>query len=152
MGSLTLNSPVEHLQLPVRGRKMCRSLGIKTVADLISKSDDDLLEVRNFGQSSLYEVDLKLHEHGFERMGQSSIAIPFDTKTRVEILPDELSINLRDWFAGQALKQRKWYAADAASEAYEIADAMLIERERKNNGTRAQRRSRDSDGEAGKRG
>ena len=40
-------------------------------------------------------------------------------------------MSLRDWFAGQALDQRKmlstgaYYAADAAREAYEIADAML---------------------------
>jgi hypothetical protein len=40
-------------------------------------------------------------------------------------------LSLRDYFAAAALNQRKalsyggWYAADAAREAYEIADAML---------------------------
>jgi hypothetical protein len=46
-------------------------------------------------------------------------------------------MSLRDYFAAAALNQRKmlstgaYYAADAAREAYEIADAMLRERERK---------------------
>lgn len=55
-------------------------------------------------------------------------------------LPDDASdgrgMSLRDYFAAAALNQRKmlstgaWYAADAAREAYEIADAMLAERQK----------------------
>lgn len=47
----------------------------------------------------------------------------------------ECGMTLRDWFAGQALigivaAERYGYADGDAQEAYEIADAMLAERER----------------------
>lgn len=49
----------------------------------------------------------------------------------------EMGMTLRDYFAAAALNQRKalsfgsYYANDAAREAYEIADAMLAERNKK---------------------
>jgi hypothetical protein len=41
-------------------------------------------------------------------------------------------MSLRDWFAGQALAtlQPHWDAKPLAKAAYEVADAMLAERER----------------------
>lgn len=56
-------------------------------------------------------------------------AFPCDSTNKQ--FPTQCGMSLRDWFAGQALNQRKmlltgaYYAADAAREAYEIADAML---------------------------
>ena len=56
-------------------------------------------------------------------------AFPCDSTNKQ--FPTQCGMSLRDWFAGQALDQRKmlstgaYYAADAAREAYEIADAML---------------------------
>ena len=38
--------------------------GIHTVGELISRSEQDLLDIRNFGAKSIDEVKLKLHEMG----------------------------------------------------------------------------------------
>jgi DNA-directed RNA polymerase subunit alpha len=48
----------------VRARKCLSRLGLITVADLVAKTADELLSVRNFGVTSLNEVRAKLTEIG----------------------------------------------------------------------------------------
>lgn len=55
-----LNLPVGELNLSVRARKCMSRLGINTIGDLVSRSADELLESKNFGQTSLTEVREKL--------------------------------------------------------------------------------------------
>jgi len=38
--------------------------GIHTVSELVSRSEQDLLDIRNFGSKSIEEVKLRLHEMG----------------------------------------------------------------------------------------
>jgi DNA-directed RNA polymerase subunit alpha len=38
--------------------------GVQTVGELVEKSEEDLLEIRNFGQKSIDEVKAKLEEMG----------------------------------------------------------------------------------------
>ncbi len=59
-----LEMSVTDLQLSVRARKCLSRLGITTVGELISKTADELLAVRNFGVTSLSEVRTKLAELG----------------------------------------------------------------------------------------
>ncbi len=59
-----LEMPVADLQLSVRARKCLTRLGINTVGELINKTADELLAVRNFGVTSLNEVRGKLAELG----------------------------------------------------------------------------------------
>ncbi|MGD0041222.1 MAG: DNA-directed RNA polymerase subunit alpha C-terminal domain-containing protein, partial [Isosphaeraceae bacterium] len=40
--------------------------GITTVRHLVSRSEDQLLNVRNFGETTLKEVCAKLHEIGLD--------------------------------------------------------------------------------------
>jgi DNA-directed RNA polymerase subunit alpha len=56
--------PVEDLQLTVRSYNCLKREGIHTVGELISRSEQDLLDIRNFGAKSIDEVKLKLHEMG----------------------------------------------------------------------------------------
>ena len=42
-----------------------RSAGINTVEDLINKSEEDMMKVRNLGRKSLEEVVQKLNSLGF---------------------------------------------------------------------------------------
>src|SRR6187399_22563 len=56
--------PVEDLQLTVRSYNCLKREGIHTVGELISRSEQDLLDIRNFGAKSIDEVKAKLQEMG----------------------------------------------------------------------------------------
>jgi DNA-directed RNA polymerase subunit alpha len=55
-----LNKPVSDLNLSVRARKCMSRLGINTLGELIQRGENELLEAKNFGQTSLSEVREKL--------------------------------------------------------------------------------------------
>ena len=59
-----LEMTVGDLNLTVRSRKCLSRLGITTVGELVAKSADELLTVRNFGVTSLNEIRAKLTEVG----------------------------------------------------------------------------------------
>ena len=59
-----LNMSLAELELSVRATNCLESEGIATVRDLVMRSDDELLEVRNFGETTLKEVKGKLTERG----------------------------------------------------------------------------------------
>ena len=56
--------PVEDLQLTVRSYNCLKREGIHTVGELIGRSEQDLLDIRNFGSKSIDEVKAKLAEMG----------------------------------------------------------------------------------------
>jgi len=64
-----LRKPISELNLSVRPRKAMAKLGIQTVGDLINYTADQLLEVKNFGVTSLNEVREKLSELGLKLRG-----------------------------------------------------------------------------------
>jgi DNA-directed RNA polymerase subunit alpha len=59
-----LNMSLAELELSVRATNCLESEGITTVRDLVIRSEDELLEVRNFGETTLKEVKGKLQERG----------------------------------------------------------------------------------------
>jgi DNA-directed RNA polymerase subunit alpha len=59
-----LAQPIEDLDLTVRSYNCLKREGVTTVGELIQKTEDDLLEIRNFGQKSIDEVKAKLEEMG----------------------------------------------------------------------------------------
>jgi DNA-directed RNA polymerase subunit alpha len=61
-----LNMSLAELELSVRATNCLESEGITTVRDLVSRSDEELLEVRNFGETTLKEVKAKLEERGLQ--------------------------------------------------------------------------------------
>ena len=60
-----LEMTIEELDLSVRSFNCLKRAGINTVEDLIQKSEDDMMKVRNLGRKSLEEVINKLHSLGF---------------------------------------------------------------------------------------
>ena len=60
-----LEMTIEELDLSVRSFNCLKRAGINTVEDLISKSEDDMMKVRNLGRKSLEEVINKLASLGF---------------------------------------------------------------------------------------
>jgi DNA-directed RNA polymerase subunit alpha len=59
-----LSLPVAELNLSVRASNCLESESIMTVRELVSRTEDQLLEVRNFGETTLTEVREKLREMG----------------------------------------------------------------------------------------
>ena len=57
---------IEELDLSVRSFNCLKRAGINTVEDLINKSEDDMMKVRNLGRKSLEEVVEKLNSLGFQ--------------------------------------------------------------------------------------
>lgn len=59
-----LEMPIEELELSVRSYNCLKRAGINTVEDLIQRTEEDMIKVRNLGKKSLEEVDNKLKELG----------------------------------------------------------------------------------------
>src|SRR6187549_2108054 len=58
--------PVEDLELTVRSYNCLKREGIHTVGELVSRSEADLLDIRNFGAKSIDEVKAKLVGMGLQ--------------------------------------------------------------------------------------
>ena len=61
-----LEMTIEELDLSVRSFNCLKRAGINTVEDLINKSEEDMMKVRNLGRKSLDEVVEKLNSLGFQ--------------------------------------------------------------------------------------
>ena len=60
-----LDMTIEELDLSVRSFNCLKRAGINTVEDLIGKTEEDMMKVRNLGRKSLEEVIAKLDSFGF---------------------------------------------------------------------------------------
>lgn len=65
-----LNMTIEELDLSVRSFNCLKRAGINTVYDLINKSREDMMRVRNLGKKSLEEVIVKLESFGLNFMDE----------------------------------------------------------------------------------
>jgi DNA-directed RNA polymerase subunit alpha len=65
------NTPIEDLNLSVRAYNCLKRSGLMTVGQVLEKSEDELLTLRNFGQKSYDELKAKLLEYGFLQPDQN---------------------------------------------------------------------------------
>jgi hypothetical protein len=132
---------IDDLGLPRGTRNALIDNRIISLGDLVSKSDINLLRLRNFGETSLRWVRRKLRERGLS-LGMKPPKAP-----RPTFFDDGDDMSLRDYFAAAALtgmtssaeflKGAKEVATERcisvekglASSAYDIADAMIRERD-----------------------
>ena len=61
-----LEMTIEELDLSVRSFNCLKRAGIDTVEDLVSRTEEEMIRVRNLGKKSLEEVIAKLHSLGLE--------------------------------------------------------------------------------------
>ena len=61
-----LEMSIEELELSVRSYNCLKRANISTVEDLISKSETEMMKVRNLGKKSFDEVTAKLHSLGLD--------------------------------------------------------------------------------------
>jgi DNA-directed RNA polymerase subunit alpha len=64
---------ISDLRLSLRASNCLHESGIETMRDLVSRSREELLEVRNFGETTLQEIEEKLSELGL-RLGMHAPA------------------------------------------------------------------------------
>ena len=61
-----LEMTIEELDMSVRSFNCLKRAGIDTVEDLINRTEEDMIKVRNLGKKSLEEVIAKLHSLGLD--------------------------------------------------------------------------------------
>lgn len=59
------NHSIHELELSIRSENCLLRGGIQTIGDLLQKSRDDLLKIRNLGKISLTEIEAKLESFGY---------------------------------------------------------------------------------------
>ncbi|MFM8267412.1 MAG: DNA-directed RNA polymerase subunit alpha [Ilumatobacteraceae bacterium] len=64
-----LDLAIEDLDLSERPRNCLKRAQVNTIGELLTKTEDDLLNITNFGQKSLDEVKQKLDERGLSLRG-----------------------------------------------------------------------------------
>lgn len=60
-----LEMTIEELDFSVRSYNCLKRAGMNTVGELVQKTEDEMIKVRNLGKKSLEEVEQKLEELGF---------------------------------------------------------------------------------------
>ena len=65
------NFPIEELELGVRSYNCLKRVGIETIGDLVSKSENELASIPNFGRKSIEEVRETLSQHGLTLRGEN---------------------------------------------------------------------------------
>ena len=92
-----LSTPIEQLDMTVRSYNCLKREGIHTVGELITRSEADLLDIRNFGAKSIEEIKVKLHGLGLALKDSPpgfdpSTAVYFDdTDVDMDVDPEEVS-------------------------------------------------------------
>ena len=66
------NTPIEELDLSVRAYNCLKRSGLMTVGQVLEKSEDELLTLRNFGQKSYDELKAKLSDLGYIQESKDS--------------------------------------------------------------------------------
>ena len=65
------NFPIEELELGVRSYNCLKRVGIETIGDLVTKTENELAAIPNFGKKSIEEVKETLGQHGLTLRGDN---------------------------------------------------------------------------------
>jgi hypothetical protein len=130
--------PIQSVQIKgvLTLQNVLASLGYQTLNQVAAADDLTLMKIRGMGPSTLARFKEAAKFYGIPWTGKPHKSIPLGPV--IKLGHDAGSMNLRDWFAGQALipivtnyKQRgqelTWL--NVAEEAYDFADALLHQRE-----------------------
>ena len=79
------NRPIHELDLSIRSENCLLRGGITTIGDLLQRSRDDLLKIRNLGKKSLTEIEEKLTARGYALMPSK----PGESESETEPETDE---------------------------------------------------------------
>ena len=102
--------------------------GYDTLEKIAALDDAVILKYRGVGKVALMRLKELAKKRGVEWTGKTSGPRPFGPVLKLD--HNSGHMNLRDWFAGQALASfgTDYFPMEAAEKAYRYADAMLAER------------------------
>jgi DNA-directed RNA polymerase subunit alpha len=85
-----LRTPISDFELSVRARNCLTNMNIKSLSELVSHTEEDLLEFKNFGETSLNEIKRVLNLKGLRlgiRRDDGTFVIPdeFDASRSIDI-------------------------------------------------------------------
>jgi DNA-directed RNA polymerase subunit alpha len=69
------NFPIEELELGVRSYNCLKRVGIETIGDLVTKTENELAAIPNFGKKSIEEVKETLATHGLNLRGEDGASV-----------------------------------------------------------------------------
>ena len=69
------NFPIEELELGVRSYNCLKRVGIETIGDLVTKTENELAAIPNFGKKSIEEVKETLQTHGLNLRGEDGASV-----------------------------------------------------------------------------
>ena len=123
--------PIQSVQIKgvLTLQNVLASLGYETLNQVAAADDLTLMKIRGMGPSTLARFKEAAKFHGIPWTGKPHKPIPLGPV--IKLGHDAGSMNLRDWFAGQALASDwagEYSPTGAAEQAYRYADAMLAER------------------------
>ena len=105
--------------------------GYDTLEKIAALDDAVILKYRGVGKVALIRLKELAKKRGVKWTGKTSGPRPFGPVLKLD--HNSGHMNLRDWFAGQALAsfdERVYFTEQVAEKAYRYADAMLAERMR----------------------
>lgn len=85
-----LEIPIEDLNLTQRSYNCLKREGIHTVGELVKRTEQDLLDIRNFGMKSIDEVKEKLEERGLSLKASPLGFNPVDLEGGTFFTPDDM--------------------------------------------------------------
>ena len=59
-----LKKSIDEMELSVRSHNCLQAAGVRTIYELVTKEENEMLKFKNFGRKSLTELEEKLHEMG----------------------------------------------------------------------------------------
>jgi DNA-directed RNA polymerase subunit alpha len=124
-----LGMSLAELELSVRATNCLESEGITTVRDLVSRNEDQLLQVRNFGETTLKEVRAKLHEIGLDfrsEPGTYRELEPADDPGEFDDFGGLAVASAREVKAARSAAQRKAPADDIQELSGEITETLEL--------------------------
>jgi DNA-directed RNA polymerase subunit alpha len=68
------NFPIEELELGVRSYNCLKRVGIETIGDLVTQTENELAAIPNFGKKSIEEVKETLATHGLTLRGEEGLS------------------------------------------------------------------------------
>ncbi len=88
-----LETPISDFELSVRSRNCLKKMGINTLGDLLKITEAELLAYKNFGETSLHEINTILDSKGLY-LGQAVEGHPRPDKDEIEEEPVEENADL----------------------------------------------------------